>query len=587
MNPTIASRSARRVRRLVSKIVDNFERGDLNPYTGSTSSFTLTDAPTKEGNYALESGNYDEIISTSGLPNYPTQSAETKYVVNIYMDGGTPQFMFGVQGSDNLYLLRPGPDIGFLKKSDGGFSTIRENKDLASAPSQEWLRVELEWETSGLMTATVYDEQGVCVGVGIVKDTDYTGGGIGWRGTDPVYYDNARIEDVDSTPGVINQNGAWTFFGSPELVARNGVIYGGYIDSNGVVAAIESDVDAGTKREQNLGRSPNAVDDHAKPTVLIRNSDDHLVYFWDRKSIIYYRISDNPLSTEGFGPVQKVGSSNDYATPVQLSAESDTIYLFHRYDYTKLSYHTSTDGASSWSSRQDLIEHSSGSGRSYFQTVGEGTDTIHVAWNDTSNTDSLYYFKYQSDEFFTADGTSIGTKSDLPFTEADPELVYDSTASGNSDTWVWDIAHDNGDPIIVFVTFPGDHVYQYARWNGSSWDINEVATTPGSIYETDGQPRYSPGIHLDHANPSRVYYSKEVATDQFEVFVAETADGGATWSHTQITKNSATDNSEKNVRPVDIRNRTAEPRFAWMRGRYTTFDDYDTRIVTTDTHDDR
>lgn len=85
-----------------------------------------------------------------------------------------------------------------------------------------------------------------------------------------------------------------------------------------------------------------------------------------------------------------------------------------------------TDGGTIWSEPTILFEPDDQ--WTYMYAAKEGTDTIHFAINPFDQpVGSIYYLRYTGGEFYLADGTSIGTKADLPFTASDIDLVYDHT----------------------------------------------------------------------------------------------------------------------------------------------------------------
>ncbi len=108
-------------------VIDSFEDGDISEYSGDTGVFSVTTGSTDWGSYRLESGrkqdgtDFSLITSTSGLGTYPSQG--DTYSVRAYPDTSeddpNPQIAFGVQDSDNFYLVDASAaqsDINILKK---------------------------------------------------------------------------------------------------------------------------------------------------------------------------------------------------------------------------------------------------------------------------------------------------------------------------------------------------------------------------------------------------------------------------------------------------------------------------------------
>jgi hypothetical protein len=140
----------------------------------------------------------------------------------------------------------------------------------------------------------------------------------------------------------------------------------------------------------------------------------------------------------------------------------------------------------------------------------------------------------------------------------------------------------------VFASFPtpADHRYWYARWDGAEWDVQPitaggVTSMGGSFREDGGSPYYSGGLTLDHDDPSRVYLSRQVGEDAWQIETWNTEDGGATWNPVQVSLTE----QERNVRPVSPRGMPEafddDLSVIWMRGSYPTYEDYQTSIVAT------
>jgi hypothetical protein len=102
--------------------------------------------------------------------------------------------LFGVQNSNNLYLAQivvPDGNLNLFIKSGGSYTALNQNKS-ASLPSNERIRVEVDWTTSGF-TVTAIDNIGNVIADVSSTNTVYSSGGIGFRGDTGVAYDYARI----------------------------------------------------------------------------------------------------------------------------------------------------------------------------------------------------------------------------------------------------------------------------------------------------------------------------------------------------------------------------------------------------------
>ena len=138
----------------------------------------------------------------------------------------------------------------------------------------------------------------------------------------------------------------------------------------------------------------------------------------------------------------------------------------------------------------------------------------------------------------------------------------------------------DGRPVLVFASFPTsssatDHLYHYARWNGSSWDVRPITPAGGSISTGGRSPLYSGGITLDHDDPSSVYLSRQ-AGEAWWVEAWKTPDGGATWTSRTLTP----DSTQKNVRPLSPRGHEPNGEMVlWMSGAYPNYNTFQTTVT--------
>ena len=384
-------------------------------------------------------------------------------------------------------------------------------------------------------------------------------------------------------------DGAWCWFQDPRAVHYKGTYnktYAGWVNKNGDVLIGSYNHSTGDINQFTL-HSALQYDDHAAPSILVR-PDGHLMVFYSAHNgqSMYYRLSTNPENISSWGAEQTVGTNTSggngysYPNPVQLSSESNKIYLFWRGGNWEPSFSTSTDGIS-WSTAHTLFNVPDQ--RPYMKVVSNGTDKIHFVFTDghpaSVANNNIYYAYYYNGAFYKADGTLIKTMADVvtgsPLLPAEIDKVYDAT-SGGSRAWIWDIALDSsGYPILVYANFPSttDHRYRYARWTGSTWVDHEI-TAAGGYIDGAEEPYYSGGIALDHENPSIVYLSKEI-NGVHEIEKWTTSDGGSTWSSETITSES----DKNNVRPIVPRGYTSGNLGAiWMYGDYPSYTTYDTAL---------
>lgn len=393
--------------------------------------------------------------------------------------------------------------------------------------------------------------------------------------------------------------GAYTFYGSPHAVhyaSGADKTYLSMVGPTGVPKIAEYNHATDTMSAPVMlkrGLPDYEIDDHGNPNILVRLSDSKLVTWYCKHndaSHIYQRVSTNAEDASSWAAEANIATGwglnpYTYPTPVQLDAEvGDPIYLFFR-AYTggnaSLYYSVSTDDAATWAAPVQLFVNAGEI--PYWEIVQNGTDRIDFTITDGHpnhvETNSVYHFYYTGGNIYQSDGTLVGAIGAGPYGPGNVTKVYDGSTTS---AWVWDIAIDgSGNPVIAYVTFPGDtfptvvpdHRYNQARWNGSAWSSAQVCAGGGSVYS--GQPYYSGGIGINHDDVDTVYVSEDATTGQFEIYKYTSADSGATWTKAStITSGS----SLPNIRPVVPLNSSTEIAVIWMYGRYTSFTDYYTYI---------
>jgi len=412
---------------------------------------------------------------------------------------------------------------------------------------------------------------------------DYSGSGNTGTIANAIYTTDVpfRGREIVHSDVVSNlPNGLWTWFNDPRAVRYVGSsdkTYFGYVNSSGDVIVSSIDNLSGTTVSFTL-KAALQVDDHDNPAILIR-PDGKIQCFYSRHSAdnnLYYRISTNAEDISAFdaettGPTNTAGANGcSYSNPWYLSSESK-YFMFWRGGDWNPAFSTSTDGTT-WGTSATVITNPGQ--RPYVKYTSNGTDKIHIAYTDghpNETTNSIHHCYYQNGNFYKTDGTLIKAVGSLPLAVSDGTLVYDGTSTNS---WIWDIALDsNGYPVIVYATFPSttNHKYRYARWNGSAWIDNAITTAGPTIY--GAEPYYSPGISLDHDDPSIVYLARKISP-YYQIYKYVTADGGATWRRELL------DSSTTNVslRPVSVLNHGNTMQVLWFTGTYTSYTSYSTTV---------
>ncbi|MFL5866834.1 MAG: BNR-4 repeat-containing protein [Thermoleophilaceae bacterium] len=379
-------------------------------------------------------------------------------------------------------------------------------------------------------------------------------------------------------------DGAWCWFADPRGVHYEGTrnaTYIGWVAQDGDIKVASFDHFSGVRTTAVL-HSKLQVDDHSNPALLVR-PDGRLQVFYSGHNgrSMYYRVTTNPEDVGSWGAEAKLPTNTSgpygftYPNPMRLSAEQKT-YLFWRGGNYNPTFSTQQDGQSSWAPAQTLV--SVPGQRPYVKYDSNKTDKIGFAFTNghpDAVSSNIYFAYYKAGGIYKADGTRIGTLG-TAITPAQADKVFDNA----NKVWVHDMAFDSqGRPVIVFAEFvsTSDHRYWYAKWLGDRWATTEITHAGGSIDLDGTQPYYSAGITLDHEDPSTVYLSRD-AGGVFEVETWTTPDDGTSWSRTEITAASSTNN----VRPISPRGLipfSGAMSVVWMGGTYTSYVAYKTSIT--------
>jgi hypothetical protein len=416
-------------------------------------------------------------------------------------------------------------------------------------------------------------------------------------------------------------DGAWTWFNDPRALFHNGKLYFGYVraaDSKTVLSTF----DPATGQTTNLWTSGfTQFDDHNNPGLLAKQDGTLLAIYSRHGSDQYYSYRTSSVTNPVAGgdwnaelSIPNSGAGMTYANPFQLSAESGKIYNFCRNTNFNPTVYTSTDGGTNWSAPQHFILTGTGSIRPYVKYASDYSNRMDFLYTDghpRDVTNSLYHLYYSGGGFYQTDGTFVTNYSGLPllhdsgqrgsviyqYSDADTSDANDHIPTGRA--WCWETAYQsNGAPVCVF-TVQRDNIatngsildriyYYYARWTGTNWQKRFIAHAGRPLYAAEDD--YAGGICIDPVEPNIIYISSNAqdpfnladttnvtlrASERYELWRGVTADGGLTFSWTQITSNSTADN----LRPYIPRRNGGERCVIWFRGSYAAYTSYAAAIV--------
>ena len=187
-----------------------------------------------------------------------------------------------------------------------------------------------------------------------------------------------------------------------------------------------------------------------------------------------YRLSTstNPIIRRGLGSGTEKQHRHQrltamtYSNPFQLAAEGGKIYNFARYLNWNPTLFTSTNGGSTWSAPQLLIQTGTGGTRPYVKYCSDYNQRLDFLYTDghpDAIPTSLYHLYYQGGAFYKTDGTLVTTYANLPILHDSGQrgwVIYQYSTAAQSDpnqwiptgrAWCWEIAYQtNGAPVCVF-----------------------------------------------------------------------------------------------------------------------------------------
>lgn len=368
--------------------------------------------------------------------------------------------------------------------------------------------------------------------------------------------------------------GAWPGSGNTiNATYYNGHTYIGYIDANGAIRVASRNHTTHAVTVSPAIASGFSVDLHTAPGVLVRSSDHKILVAYTAQATNHMNIaiSTNAEDVSAWGTPTDIastlagGGQYTYAGLFQLSGESGKIYLYYRdgLDATgKLCYSTSSDGGATWAAQTVLYQATNGA---YWSLDSDGVSRIDFAVSDgnaaSGDTASLYHFyKSGSSSYFKTDGTAI--TATLPLAPANLTKLYDGSANGSVRV-PYSIIGAGGPYVVLAAANTGGWAthpenYWYAIYSGGSWNIHDI-TDAGVIPNND---LFEGGATLDAIDPTRVYLTRS-SGGNYQVYLYETSDGGATWTSTLLTSDTG---DNQNYHPVSPRNADSRLRCLWSSG---------------------
>jgi autotransporter-associated beta strand protein len=411
-----------------------------------------------------------------------------------------------------------------------------------------------------------------------------------------------------------NDNGAWSWFQDERAIIdppTSQLLISSIASDNGVGGAPrDGDVDVvaynfatGASSRFTLIDFTFTADDHNSAAFVIRPDGRYLAMYaaHQNDSLIRWRISTNPGDATSWNAEQTLAVTSNqgttYSNPFYLSSIDKVVNLYRGNNYDPhLVTSTDSGGGSFTYTGHVLMDPANSSGqRPYLKYASNGVDRIYFITSEAHprdlNTGIYAGYLNASGQLFRLDGTNIGslgtnagavTSATAFTTVLAPNQIVNGTT--RSRAWTTDVALDGGgNPYMLFTSRNGsdsDHRFYYARWNGSSLTMTELAKAGGFLYAAEND--YT-GLGALHPNdPNTLYISTKIdprdgltPTSRYEIYRGFTHNGGLSWTWTPITAGSTSDN----LRPIMPKWDATHSVLVWFQGTYTTYQNFNSAIV--------
>ena len=419
----------------------------------------------------------------------------------------------------------------------------------------------------------------------------------------------------------IAPDGAWTWFNDERAIVHQGSIYSGYVLSDGRYGVTRYDFADGKASHMVISTPASEQrDDHNNPSLTIL-PDGRILALYSKHIAgpqFYQRTSlvPRPAADSDWGPeiVRPTPAANTYANTYRLAAENDRIYNFHRCINFNPTLTISEDLGATWLPSRQLIGSGSGRTRPYIRLASDHLKRVDISYTDGHPRDvanSLYHLYYADGALRRSDGSVIKPLANIPLDHDAGErgsVIYQYNAEEwgpgqGADDWIpagrawnWDVQYDPaGRPVVAFqvqrdnLGWSNDRIYYYyARWTGTAWQKRFIAHAGRPLYAAEDD--YGGGMAIDPQDPRVVYISSNAADpfslsnivdvplrpqNRYELWRGFTADGGLTFTWTQLTVDSAADN----LRPIVPENHGRTECLLWFHGTYRSYTNYTAQVV--------
>jgi len=359
---------------------------------------------------------------------------------------------------------------------------------------------------------------------------------------------SARAEmDIAGSLIQFNDNGAWSWFEDERAIvdaAAGKILVSSVANAagtggaarNGDVEVVSYDIASGQVTSPFTLHDNLQADDHNSAALWRRPDGKYLAMYAKHGSdqLSRYRISTTAGDPTQWGPEQTFnnGAGTTYSNLYYLPDDrggAGRLYNFTRTANFNPNILVSNDHGSTWSIGGRLVTTGTGSHRPYVRYYSDG-EKIHFITTEQHprNFDNSVYHGYvQNGQLFSSTGTLLDGVLFDSSAVAPSALtsVFDTGASFGGETmthgWTIDMSVDAaGQPLAVFQARvdgnTADHRFFYARFDGSTWNVNQLAKAGGFLYGSE--PDYTGLVALDPNDPDRLFISSKIdpRDDEYE-----------------------------------------------------------------------
>ena len=399
----------------------------------------------------------------------------------------------------------------------------------------------------------------------------------------------------------LSRDGMWTWFNDERVIYDGDGLFIGSNDSNGYSRVdYYSVVNAQSPYvyQPSILSSWSSKDDHNNPALLQIDRNTILAcYSQHNLEKTWYTRTAKLGGSKAFRTVNwgkevaiEAPALTTYNNLMKLSDENGRIYNFMRCVGWNPTVLTSDDNGQTWSEPFDFIHSGNDRTRPYVKYASNSKDRIDFIYTDAhprqAPNNNVYHIYYSAGNFYKSDGTLIKSMEQVktdPLVPSDGTMIYNGSTDGRG--WVWDLEYAaDGTPVVAFINsvdgaVGNDLRYRLATLNDGKWLQSQIAYAGTHIY--DREQHYAGGIAIDPENTSHIYISCDVDPvtgikmqgGKYQIFKG-ICDNGQ-WQYQQLTFDAQVDN----LRPIVPRNHKHKDMVIWCRGRYDTYEDFDTEIV--------